>query len=435
MTYSESIHFLCNLRIFGTRLGLENTLELARLMGHPQERLRFIHVAGTNGKGSTCAILESIYRANGQQCGLFTSPHLISFTERIQVDRVCIAEADVARLTAKIIAALGGPDVGEWRFCPTFFEVVAVMALLFFDERRCDLVIWETGLGGRLDATNIVTPLASVITNIQKDHQQWLGSTLEQIAIEKAGIIKPGIPVITGADPGPALEVIRATAHRSNAPCVEVDAPIDLPDDFPLPGEHQRMNATVALAAINSINAIIPVSDRAIAEGLRTVRWAGRLQMVQRGGCQFLLDGAHNADGARTLATTLRSLFPGRRFALVLGVFRDKPWKEMCEWLVPVTERLLLVPLQAERTADIAEMRQVIHTTWPDCPVETHGSVREGIDIASRDEPFVVIAGSLHLVGEAMEILGIAPDAPSERALNEWDAANSATRAVDPETG
>lgn len=214
MNYPETIQFLYGLRVFGARLGLDTTRELAARAGHPEKRLRFIHVAGTNGKGSTCAMLESIYRTAGWRVGLFTSPHLVSFRERIQVNRQMISEADVVRRVAA---------VREWSHDfpadhqPTLFEVVTVMALGHFAEAQCDLVIWETGLGGRLDATNIVTPLASVITNISLDHQQWLGNTLAEIAAEKAGIIKSGVPVITGAE-SEALAVIERVAREKQSP-------------------------------------------------------------------------------------------------------------------------------------------------------------------------------------------------------------------------
>src|SRR4051812_38065776 len=182
MLYKEAIEFLYSLRLFGTKLGLDNTFRLAAQAGNPQERLRFIHVAGTNGKGSTCAMLESIYRATGLKTGLFTSPHLISFCERIQVNRVLIPQEDVTSLLEQFRPWLKQfPSDAH----PTFFEVVTVMALKYFAEQQCDIVLWETGLGGRLDATNIVTPLASIITNVQYDHQQWLGSSLREIAGEK----------------------------------------------------------------------------------------------------------------------------------------------------------------------------------------------------------------------------------------------------------
>src|SRR3954466_2252530 len=196
MTYADAINFLYGLRWFGTKFGLSNTFKLATLAGNPQDKLRFIHVAGTNGKGSTCAMLESIYRAAGLRVGMFTSPHLVAFSERMQVNRQLISEADVVKLVVEMKGLLQQFPAEAH---PTFFEVVTVMALRYFAEQNCDLVIWETGLGGRLDATNIVTPLASVITNIQFDHQQWLGDTLARIAFEKAGIIKSGVPAITGA--------------------------------------------------------------------------------------------------------------------------------------------------------------------------------------------------------------------------------------------
>src|SRR5580692_11299543 len=245
--YAEAIQFLYGLQIFGANFGLEKTLKLAALAGNPQEKLRFIHVAGTNGKGSTCAMLESIYRAAGLRVGLFTSPHLVSFRERIQVNRQLIPENELVRLVEEIQPLLKQFPADNHL---TLFEVVTVMALKFFAEQKCDLVIWETGLGGRLDATNIVTPLASVITNIALDHQQWLGDTLEKIAAEKAGIIKPGIPVITAAEP-PALGVIEAVARAENAPLTKIKPVAILPRQsdliasLPLAGDHQKLNAAL----------------------------------------------------------------------------------------------------------------------------------------------------------------------------------------------
>src|SRR5579872_801473 len=209
MTYAEAIRFLYDLQLFGTKLGLENTFRLAALAGNPQQKLRFIHVAGTNGKGSTCAMLESIYRAAGLRVGLFTSPHLVGFCERIQVNRRFVPNEDLARLVAEIQPLLKEFPSDQH---PTFFEVVTVIALRYFAAQKCDLVVWETGLGGRLDATNIVRPLISVITNIQYDHQKYLGETLASIAAEKAGIIKPHTPTVTGTDAPEALEVLRQKA-------------------------------------------------------------------------------------------------------------------------------------------------------------------------------------------------------------------------------
>ena len=352
MTYHEAIQFLYGLRWFGAKFGLTNTFKLAALAGNPQNRLRFVHVAGTNGKGSTCAMLESIYRAAGLRVGLFTSPHLVAFGERIQVNRRAISQRDVGRLVGEMRSLLhegwgasashapgssSAPEIAAAAPAhphssaehPTFFEVVTIMALRYFAEQGCDLVIWETGLGGRLDSTNIVTPLVSVITNIQYDHQNWLGETLASIAAEKAGIIKPGIPVITAAEGEEALQVITETARRQNAPLTTLPPaemqrpPLDTLQ-LPLLGQHQRMNAAVAAATVRALASQIPMDDVTIRAGLSRVHWAGRLQLVARpSGQKFLLDGAHNIGGAGILAAAVKEFFPSAKPTLVLGILRD----------------------------------------------------------------------------------------------------------------
>src|SRR3954453_14574772 len=277
MLYEKAIEFLYGLRLFGAKLGLENTRKLAALAGNPHERLRFIHVAGTNGKGSTCAMLESIYRAQGLKVGLFTSPHLVSFRERIQIDRELIPEKEIVRLVNQMQERLKNfPREAH----PTFFEVVTVMAFQWFAEQKCDLVVFETGLGGRLDSTNIVTPLVSVITNIDYDHQQWLGETIEKIAAEKAGIIKPGVPVITAARAGNGLEIIEQSADRCGSSLrivTEKDAlsPLLSLVKLPLAGSYQRENAATALATVQVLAKEIPVLEQAMITGLAQVRWPG----------------------------------------------------------------------------------------------------------------------------------------------------------------
>lgn len=429
MTYAEAINFLYSLRLFGTRLGLENTFALAQLCGNPQDSLRFIHVAGTNGKGSVCAMLESIYRHSGRRAGLFTSPHLISFTERIQVDREPIPEADVSRLAAILMNHLG-PVPEQWPFRPTFFEFVTVLALLYFRERRCDLVIWETGMGGRLDATNIVTPLASIITNIQLDHQIWLGNTLAEIAAEKAGIIKAGVPCVTATEPGEALEVIRETAWRQASPLTVVARPFSdgRLAHCSLLGQHQEVNAALTLATVNILQGQVPVSHDAIIKGLANTYWPGRLQLITRGQAAILLDGAHNPDGARTLAQTLDSQFPMRSVTLILGVFKDKEWREMCRILAPKAVRMFLVPVQSERSANPAEVLEFCAQEWPRLELKVFASCAAALDAAAAC-PFVVLAGSLHLVGEALQHLGLTGGARSERHLNEWDAGREGSSA------
>jgi dihydrofolate synthase/folylpolyglutamate synthase len=418
MTYAEAIQFLYGLQLFGTNLGLETTRKLAALAGNPQEKLRFIHVAGTNGKGSTCAMLESIYRAAGLRVGLFTSPHLVSFRERMQVNRQLVSEADVARLVKEVQALLTQFPADAH---PTMFEVVTVMALKFFAEQKCDLVIWETGLGGRLDATNIVTPLASVITNIALDHTQWLGDTLEKIAAEKAGIIKPGVPVLTAAREQEVLGVIEAVARKNKSPLTRAEPDITFSREHPasLAGEHQKANAALAVATVKVLQKQIPVTEEQIHSGLAQVIWPGRLQLVERGGQKILLDGAHNVAGAETLRAALEGRGQSEARLLIIGVLGDKDWRAMCDILAPLAGKIFAVPVASARTADARELAAVLKAANPRAETGVFKKVAEALN-ASKNEPFVVVAGSLYLIGEALEVLGLSPADGGERGLNEW---------------
>lgn len=385
--YNHAIEFLCGLSVFGTRFGLEKTRRLAELAGNPERRLRFIHVAGTNGKGSTCAMLESIYRHAGLRVGLYTSPHLVRFAERIQVNRTLISESDIVRFVEEAKGWLKHFSKDDH---PTFFEVVTVMALRYFAEQHCELVIWETGMGGRLDATNIVTPRASVITNVQLDHQPWLGDTIEKIAFEKAGIIKTRVPVITAAT-GVALEVITKVARELEAPMSVVTREADIE---PLPGKHQRLNAAVARETARVLQKQLPASS------LRPISWPGRLQTIGN----IILDGAHNLPGIETLDRELTG-----RPTIIFGVLRDKDWPAMARIVAKRASRLLVVPIRSKRGLPPEEIGHGI----------VFRSLAEAL-AAARDAEQIVITGSLYLVGEAMELLGVsASPAQDERTLNE----------------
>jgi dihydrofolate synthase / folylpolyglutamate synthase len=421
--YRGAVQFLYGLRLFGAKFGLENTIRLAALAGNPHQKLRFIHVAGTNGKGSTCAMLESIYRATGLRVGLFTSPHLVSFRERIQVNRQLIDEMEVVRLLDEMRPWFAQFAEGHH---PTFFEAVTVMALRYFAEQKCDLVIWETGLGGRLDATNIVTPLASVITNISLDHSEWLGDTVEKIAAEKAGIIKPGVPVITGALAGAGLDVIARMARENQAPLTVVTAtdterpPLNTME-LPLHGLHQRLNAAIAVAVTRVLGDRLPLAGEALRHGLGAVVWPGRLQRFEPApGRVILLDGAHNPAGAEALRLALETDFPGVEPALIFGVFRDKDSASMCRTLAPLAGRLVLVPIHTERTEDPVRLVDACRAANPHAPIEILPSLADA-QAATAGEPLVVIAGSLYLVGEALELLHLSAAPPDdEKRLNEW---------------
>lgn len=431
VTGASALDYLQSLQQFGFKPGLETPFRLAELVGNPHHRLAFVHVAGTNGKGSVCAMLESVYRASGRRVGLYTSPHLVRLGERIQVDRVPIPEADLARLVGQVREAV---EQGAPGLQPTFFEFLTVVALRWFAERQVDLVIWETGLGGRLDATNIVTPLASVITNIGWDHMDVLGRDLASIAAEKAGIIKPGVPCLTATSEHDALAVIEFRARELGAPFLHVGpaAVSQMRFDLPLLGEHQRVNAALAAATVRLLRAFLPVHDGPLRHGFETVRWPGRLQVIRQGGRTLLLDGAHNRNGVTALREALAVHFPGQRPALVLGVLADKEWGEMVRELVPLASRVIAVPVGSRRTVPPEDLRAACQRAPVARPVRTAASVAEALRFTAAD-PFVLVTGSLYLVGEALEALGGddgGSAAPStERRLNDWSPTAAPPRA------
>jgi dihydrofolate synthase/folylpolyglutamate synthase len=414
VTYDEAIAHLRSLQLHGFQPGLGTTRRLAALAGDPQERLRFIHVAGTNGKGSTCALLESVYRKAGLKVGLYTSPHLVRFGERIQVGRVPIAETDLARHVADLKALAD-------TMTPTFFEFTTVLALRYLAEQHVDLVIWETGLGGRLDATNIVTPLASVVTNVAFDHQRILGDTIAAIASEKAGIIKPGVPVVTAAEDPDALAIIVHKAKELDAPVITLGEPeiARFKAEIPLLGRHQRANAALAAATVRLLRFVLPVDDTQLLEGLAEVNWPGRLQVVRRGAQTLVLDGAHNPAGIAALRTALAEAFPGKRPTLVLGMLADKDWRAMAADLVPLASRVVTAPVGSERTVTAEDLRAACVATGAGRPVKAAGSAAAALKLVAAD-PFVLVTGSLYFIGEVMEGLGLQAARGDERSLNGW---------------
>lgn len=424
MTYAEALTYLLSLQQFGFKPGLESTRRLASLVGNPHETLRFIHVAGTNGKGSVCAMLDAIHRTAGRRVGLYTSPHLIRFNERIRVDGTPIPDEALARLTAQLRAAV---ESASPKLEPTFFEFTTVLALLWFAESKVDLVAWETGLGGRYDATNIVTPLASIVTQIGLDHMAVLGPSIGAIAAEKAGIFKPDVPALTSATDPDALAILEFKARETGCPFIPV-GPLAVEQfryDLPLLGEHQRTNAALAAAAIRVLRFLLPVSDEQMARGFASVRWPGRLQVLQRGKQTLLLDGAHNRDGIASLRAALERHFPNRAPVLVLGMLADKEWSEMARALAPLASRILTTRVSSTRTVSPDDLKAACLASAVTRPIRVTQSVAEALRGCAAD-PFVVVTGSLYLIGEALEVLGEGAGTVSERHLNEWSPPTSA---------
>ena len=382
MTYAESLDWLYGLQVYGIRLGLDNVRHLCVALG-VETAGNFIHVAGTNGKGSVCAMAAAMLCASGKRTGLYTSPHLVSFRERIRLGRNLIPEEHVASGLSDIRDASAGLQQA-----PTFFEVATVLALAWFQRQNADWVVLETGLGGRLDATNIVTPAVSVITPIAFDHTKYLGDTLTEIAGEKAGIIKAGVPVVSAPQPPEAEAVIRETCVRLGCAVKFVSKPIS-DCEMMLVGSHQRMNAAVAFAAVVSAG-LRPV-PQTIDEALRVVEWPGRFQRVEDG--RIILDGAHNPHAARQLAHTWREEFGDEKATLILGAMADKDVAGVIAELSPIAATIRCVRVNNPRSLSAADLAELAHGT-------AYETLSDALDNLPAER--VLIAGSLFLIGEAL---------------------------------
>lgn len=406
MTYADSARFLYSLgnEIQTAKFGLERITHLLQALGDPQRHGRFIHVAGTNGKGSTCAMIEAGLRAAGVRTGLYTSPHLSEPTERIRIagepvtqQQFADAFTEVHETAERMLAA------GQLDLHPTYFESVTAMAFLLFARARVDTIVLEVGMGGRLDATNVVAPALCVISPIDFDHQFFLGDTLAKIAAEKAGILKTDAPAIFAEQPPEAEAVLRAHAKGPYTLArdwaitdLAIDARNsrlrmkDLEITCPLAGEHQVENARTAAIALQHLG-ISPA-------GIAGTQWPGRLEQVAERP-EIILDGAHNPAGTRALVQYIRRFYAGRRIWIVYGVMRDKAAAEMASMLLPLAERIIVTAPANSRAMppeDIpAPGARVTHT------------VREALAVVSEADPgaVVFITGSLFVVGEARALL------------------------------
>ncbi len=393
-SYKEALSWLFDTQLFGIKLGLENIHRLLTALELPCDSQRIIHVAGTNGKGSVCAMVEAIARAEGYRTGLFTSPHLVSFRERIQINGVMISEASVIDGLNEIRELISG-----WDPHPTFFEITTALGLLHFRRAGCEVVVLETGMGGRLDATNAITPVVSVITPIALDHQKWLGSTLAEIAAEKAGIIKPRVPVVSAMQSAAADSVLRATAAASEAPLAFIERGIATAR-VNLIGPHQQENAALAIAALRAGR--IAVDDSAVAAGLANVRWPARFQQWDD---RIVIDGAHNPAGAAVLVQAWRDTFDQTRACVILATLCDKDAAEIVNVLTSITDSVLLPPACTARALPPADLAKVIRSVAPSLCVSLEPSLTTALAKARGGELPILITGSLHFAGEALALL------------------------------
>jgi len=403
VTYKEALAWLYSLQRFGIKLGLENIRRLIAELDVDLRNARVIHVAGTNGKGSVCAMIDSICRAAKYRTGLFTSPHLVSFRERIRMNGEMISESDAAAGLTNIRRL-----VRDWDPHPTFFEVTTALALKHFGDARIDIVILETGLGGRLDATNAVQSNVSALTPIAFDHEKWLGDSIEKIAGEKAGIIKPKTPVVVAPQLPEAEKVIRLRAQECEAPLQVIDQPY-AKSPIALRGEFQKMNAAIAITAVKA--AKIDINETAIARGLATVEWPARFQCWDK---RTVIDGAHNPAAAKILANTWREIFAEKRANVILAVLSDKDLSGICEALVSIADSFLLPEIRTERAVDPAALRKVFVDLGRDA--EVSASFGEAFAKARARSAPMLITGSLHFAGEVLAHLQDKPAAFEECA-------------------
>ncbi len=424
MTNRQFLDWLASLEFFGIKLGLDQTRALFKAAGSPERSLKFIHVAGSNGKGSVCAMIESGLRAAGFRTGFYSSPHLVSPCERFRINGRPVTEDQLCAVQDVVLPAVAELERSGMK--ATYFEVTTLIAALLFTRAKCDYAVWEVGMGGRLDATNIVTPLVSIVTGISMEHAQYLGNTLQKIAGEKAGIIKKGIPVYcSSGTPIPARNVIGFRAAELAAPFripPEPSAPTcvrlldggraveqhftfdDVPLSLRLAGPHQRRNAALAFSVLRYLADLGGFDFAAAIDGLRRTVWQGRFDLYPEFG--LVLDGAHNPEGIGVLAETLREVFPERKFRFIFGAFSDKDTVDSLRQLAPLaTEFVFVRPDSARPSKSAAELESELTDIAPGIPASDSG-LDAALATLDPARP-TVLCGSLHLCGDVLARLHI----------------------------
>jgi dihydrofolate synthase / folylpolyglutamate synthase len=424
----DALQYLLSLEKFGIKFGLANIQKLCAALGDPQTKYRSVLIAGTNGKGSVTAMVDCGLRAGGVKVGRYTSPHLMRLEERFTINGESVDTpvlVDVVEKIRKLINML--LTKGALEAPPTFFEVTTAVAFELFRRAGVQFAVLEVGLGGRLDSTNIVEPVAAAITTIDFDHEQYLGNTLAAIAAEKGGIIRRGIPVVIGPVPGEARDVLASMCAAAGAKLVEAGSDVRFESKttegrtsirletpardygwipLGLRGAHQVSNAIVAVRLLEHLGQLVPLKADAIVSGVRDVRWPGRLQMIEaEGGRHVLLDAAHNPAGAWALATYLKREFP-EPLPIVFGAMRDKDAALMLKTLLPVVSQLVMTEPSTPRARSADELAAIARKLSPRSRIETVPEPRAALDRAWTYCPVVCAAGSVFLVGDLLATLG-----------------------------
>ncbi|MEN8263642.1 MAG: folylpolyglutamate synthase/dihydrofolate synthase family protein [Nitrospirota bacterium] len=429
--YDTTVNYLYSLQKHGIKLGLSNTVKLMEILGNPHESFHSAHIAGTNGKGSTATAIASILKESGFKVGLFTSPHLVSFTERIRINGKRISEDDVIDIASEVRRSISGKDLN-----PTFFEFVTAMAFHYFAQNNVDWAVVETGMGGRLDATNVIHPEITLITNISIDHSEFLGSSISDITFEKAGIIKPGVPVITASDDPDVISQLSGIADNSGAEThiysrdfegtlLEMDVNKITMDysgystyknlTVPVSGHYQLYNICMAIRACEILRKNgVPVSDNSLRNGIRNLKLEGRLEKISDSPPIFL-DGAHNPEASGSLADCVRELFPDKNIFLIAGIMGDKDVREILAPLLQIADSIILTKPEYDRSASPEKLRDlamdIINAGPTGTPslIESTDSVVEAMDLAKsrcNEKTIILVTGSFYTIGETKEVLG-----------------------------
>ena len=403
----DPLAYLFSLEQFGIKFGLQNISAIVAALGHPDRTFTSIHVAGTNGKGSVTAMVDAGLRAAGHRTARYTSPHLVDLRERFTIDGEAVSQGALVAAVADVRATIESlRERGILEVQPTFFEVTTAVAFELFRRAHVEVAVLEVGLGGRLDATNVVMPVATAITSIAFDHEKYLGHSLRDIAIEKAGIIKPAVPVIVGPLDPEAAAAVEAIAIERGAEIVRATA-CDA-DGFTvgLAGAHQRVNAGIAVRLLQAVDARgIAVPREAIAAGIADPRWPGRLDRRRLpDGRELLLDAAHNPAGAAALASYLKVDGRGPR-PLVFAAMRDKHVREMLEALLPEASLLVATAASTPRSSEPETIAAVARELSPTLAIAVEPSAAAALDRAWRASPDIVVAGSIFLLGDVLKLI------------------------------
>ena len=403
MTFEDSVNFLESLAGFGIRPGLQRITKLLEMLDNPQNKYKTIHVTGTNGKGSVCAMLSQILKTAGIKVGLFTSPHLVSYRERIRINNEDISESDFAALIGELKSCIT-QMIDEGNESPTLFETLTAMAFKYFADQNVEYAVIEVGLGGLLDSTNVITPEVSIITNVANDHAERCGGDLLGIARYKAGIIKPNVPVVTAAE-GEPLNIIRDTAKKnhSNIFVLSEDFFIDDSLQLSLQGEYQKSNAAIAIKSAQSLNDE-RLTDSLIIDAISNTKWAGRFEIFNINGKTVIIDGAHNGAGAKALRNSLDKRFPIGRRVFLFGVLRDKDIDIIIDNLFQPTDFVIVTKPDSERAAEPEDICQLLRMKNINS-IAIEDNVEAFDKFFDSDAEVFIAAGSLYLIGHIREII------------------------------